>query len=80
MLNNINTNIEKLCFNQLFISQARLSLSADTNSSALDGAYYSNHNAQYSRCHDSLLGKTRTWTPPYGTKLTNAAGAVMGSL
>jgi hypothetical protein len=32
------------------------------------------------RCHDSLLGKTRTWTPPYGTKLTNAAGAVMGSL
>jgi hypothetical protein len=34
----------------------------------------------FSQRVDSLLGKTRTWTPPYGTKLTNAAGAVMGSL
>lgn len=26
-----------------------------------NGARHSNHNALFSRCHDSLLGKTRTW-------------------
>ncbi|MGO9846553.1 MAG: hypothetical protein ACLPKT_08125 [Methylocella sp.] len=26
-----------------------------------NGARYSNHNGQLSRCHESLLGKTRTW-------------------
>src|SRR5262245_51936709 len=36
-----------------------------------DGARKSNHNAEHSRCHDSLLGKTRTWTSASGTKLTS---------
>jgi len=38
----------------------------------LSGARYSSHNAQYSRCHDSLLGKTRTWTSASGTKQTRS--------